>query len=377
MDSDYVVAPFIVSAAAIVVIWLGVRRMLSPALRVRRTGRKVIERIVISIVVAFAAAVAISSSYNALVLHHFWAANRPGGNLVAVNGHNMRIDCTGNGSPTIVLDAGLGNDGLIWAGVQPVLSKTTRVCSYDRAGFGWSDAVPGPRDADHIAGELHELLHHAGVAGPVVLMGHSISGIYMRDYATRYPANVVGMVFVDASTPLQDQNPAMKAGGSKGPPPWLIRFAMIAGGPRLIGMCSPHAKGATTHTRKLQAEDLCRLRYSALAAEAKSFHQSGQETIHSGPYGALPILILSHDPARLVPKQNATKQDVDRQNAWSQMQEDMKKLSTRSRRIIARGSTHYVLLDRADLIDQEVPLFIEQIRGTTPQPINYGSTIIE
>jgi pimeloyl-ACP methyl ester carboxylesterase len=120
----------------------------------------------------------------------------------------MRIYCTGSGSPTVVLDAGLGNDALIWGGVQPELSKTTRVCAYDRAGFGGSDARPAPRDADHIAGELHELLLQAKVTGPIVLMGHSIAGIYMRDYATRYPADLAGIVFVDGSTPLQNRNPA-------------------------------------------------------------------------------------------------------------------------------------------------------------------------
>ena len=87
-----------------------------------------------------------------------------------------------------MLDAGLGNDGLIWGGVQPVLAKTTRVCSYDRAGFGWSDALPPPRDADHIAAELHGLADGGRTStAPIVLMGHSIAGMYIRDYATRYP----------------------------------------------------------------------------------------------------------------------------------------------------------------------------------------------
>jgi predicted ATP-binding protein involved in virulence len=72
-----------------------------------------------------------------------------------------------------------------------------------------------------------------------------------------------------------------------------------------------------------------------------------------------------------------TQLDLDRQVAWSQMQEDLKKLSKRSRRIIAKGSSHSVMLDRADLIEKEVPLFIEQLRGTIPQPTNYGSTITE
>jgi len=149
------------------------------------------------------------------------------------------------------------------------------------------------------------------------------------------------------------------------------------GVPRLIGMCSRPTQGAAGHTRKLQAEDICRIHFSAMSAELDSFHQSGEQTIHSGPYGALPVLILSHDPSKLPPKQKPTQQSIKRQNAWSQMQEDLKKLSTRSGRIIAKGSTHNVTLDRADLIEKEVPLFIDQIRGIAPQPINYGFTITE
>ena len=168
-----------------------------------------------------AAVVAGSSAYNAIALHIFWADNPPPGAFYSVNGHRMHINCTGSGSPTIVLEAGLGNDALTWGGVQPVLSSTTRVCSYDRAGFGWSDPLPAPRDADHIAAELHELLLQAKVTGPIVLMGHSIGGMYLRDYATRYPADIVGIVFEDGSTPLQDENPVMKALAGKAPPTWV------------------------------------------------------------------------------------------------------------------------------------------------------------
>jgi pimeloyl-ACP methyl ester carboxylesterase len=288
----------------------------------------------------------------------------------------MHINCTGTGSPTIVLESGLGNDALTWGGVQPVLSSTTRVCSYDRAGFGWSDALPAPRDADHIAAELHELLLQAKVTGPIVMMGHSIAGIYMRDYVSRYPENIVGIVFEDGSTPLQDENPLMKAQESKAPPTWALELlgksAMSLGVPRLLGMCSQSIKGFDAHAAKLQAEDICHSHLNAMFDEMDSVNRSGQETVHSGPYGAIPILIISEDPAKM-----AAVSSTGMANVWTQMQEDLKKLSTRSRRIIAKGSSHYVHIDRADLVEKEMPLFIEQIRGTAPQPTNYGSTITE
>ena len=376
MDFDYVVLPVIIFVVGVLVIWLSVRRFRSLSIKSYRIWRKVVERIVLSVVVILVAVLAGSSAYNAIALHLFWAKNSPPGTFYSVNGHRMHIICTGSGSPTIVLESGLGNDALTWGGVQPVLSKTTRICSYDRAGFGWSDALPAPRDADHIAAELHELLLQAKVTGPIVLMGHSIAGIYMRDYATRYPADIVGIVFEDVSTPLQDENPVVKAAASKAPPTWafelLAKSAMSTGVPRLIGMCSQSIKGFDAHAAKLQAEDICQTHMSAMFDYVDSINRSGQETVHTGPYGALPILIISEDPAKM-----AASSSTDLANVFYGMQEDLKKLSTRSRRIIAKGSTHYVHIDRAELIEKEVPLFIEQIRGTAPQPDNWGSTITE
>ena len=376
MDFDYVVLPAILFVVGVLVIWLSVRRFCSLSTKSYRTWRKVAERIVLSVVVILVAVLTGSSAYNAIALHLFWAANQPPGAFYSVNGHKMHINSTGSGSPTIILEAGLGNDSLTWGGVQPVLSSTTRVCSYDRAGFGWSDPLPAPRDADHIAAELHELLLQAKVTGPIVLMGHSVGGIYLRDYATRYPENLAGFVFEDSSIPLQDENPVIKAASGKVPPRWafelLTKSAMSTGIPRLLGMCSQSIKGFDAHAAKLQAEDICHTNVSPMFDALDSFNRSGQETVHTGPYGALPILIISEDTAKVPAGVSAEAAGV-----FYGMQEDLKKLSTRSRRITAKGSTHYIHIDRADLIEKEVPLFIEQIRGTAPQPTNWGSTITE
>jgi pimeloyl-ACP methyl ester carboxylesterase len=373
VDPLYVVAPALIVLAGILVAWLATRRLLSLRSKSHPAWRKVTERIVLSLMALVAVVLAASSGFNAIALHHF--RSKPPGQMYRVNGHQMRIDCTGSGSPTIVLDAGLGNDGLIWGGVQPVLAKTTRVCSYDRAGFGWSDALPPPRDADHIADELHGLLAVAKIGGPLVLMGHSIAGMYIRDYATRYPADVVGLIFVDGSTPLQNRNAAFLAEFVKKPADeirTLYRRGLFSLGiPRLSGACSRGFPGFDASAGRFQAEDLCHLQWSAIDAEMESFDRSGEETIHTGPYGALPILIFSQDPAK------ADGEPRDIATAWNQMQEDLKKLSTHSRRIIAKGSTHYIQLDRSELIEREVPLFIEQIRGTVTQPENYGSTTTE
>jgi pimeloyl-ACP methyl ester carboxylesterase len=375
VDIHYVVIPALIVLAGILVAWFSTRRLASLPSKDYPGWRKLAERIVLSLVVLIAVAIAASSGYNAMVLHRL--RSHPPGRIYMVDGHKMRLDCTGSGSPTIVLDAGLGNDGLIWGGVQPALAKTTRVCSYDRAGFGWSDVKARPRDADHIATELHGLLSAAGIGGPIVLMGHSISGIYIRDYATRSPADVAGLIFVDGSTPLQNRNPAFRGADEKGAAAWVRMLQMRAlfdlGIPRVFGQCSQKFPGFDASAARLQAEDLCHAQWGSMAAEEESFDQSGEETIHAGPYGALPILIFSQD----IGKGAAQGEPVAMGKAWDQMQEALKKLSTRSRRIIAKGSTHYIQLDRPELLEKEVPLFIEQIRGAAPEPGNYGSTMTE
>jgi pimeloyl-ACP methyl ester carboxylesterase len=100
----------------------------------------------------------------------------------------------------VILDAGLGEFSAHWVRVQQEVSDTTRVCAYDRAGMGWSEMGPEPRDARLITSELHTLLDKAGIEGPYVLVGHSFGGMYMQTYAAHYPEEVAGVTLVDSST---------------------------------------------------------------------------------------------------------------------------------------------------------------------------------
>jgi pimeloyl-ACP methyl ester carboxylesterase len=121
------------------------------------------------------------------------------GNLVQVGSIRMNIDCSGQGSPTVILESGSGGPSIDWLMVQPEIAKFSRVCSYDRAGYGWSDSGPEPRSSWQIAHELKQLLQAAGEKGPYVLVGHSMGGFDVRVYTGQYPSDVVGMVLVDAS----------------------------------------------------------------------------------------------------------------------------------------------------------------------------------
>ena len=121
------------------------------------------------------------------------------GVLVNIGDFSMHLYCIGSGSPTVVLDAGLGVLSLTWAPVQKRVAKTTRVCSYDRAGYAWSDSAPTPRTSQNIAANLHTLLANAGEKPPFVLVGHSFGGYNVRVFAHEHKAEVVGLVLVDSS----------------------------------------------------------------------------------------------------------------------------------------------------------------------------------
>ena len=105
------------------------------------------------------------------------------GRLVDVGGYRLHIYCAGEGMPSIIFDSGVGGFSLEWTRVQKVLARRTRVCTYDRAGYGWSDLGPLPRTSERITRELHTLLEKAGVAGPYILAGHSFGGYNAQLFA--------------------------------------------------------------------------------------------------------------------------------------------------------------------------------------------------
>ena len=136
--------------------------------------------------VALGCVAGLGAAYNTLSLRYYRSIAGVPGKLFTVDGYTMHLFCTGQGAPAIILDAGLGDDSLIWAKVQPHLSQQTTVCAYDRAGYGWSRLRPGPRDANSIADQLHGLLRVAHMPPPYILMGHSSAVRFGRAYANRY-----------------------------------------------------------------------------------------------------------------------------------------------------------------------------------------------
>jgi pimeloyl-ACP methyl ester carboxylesterase len=124
----------------------------------------------------------------------------PPGRLVGVGGRSLHVNCTGSGSPTIVLEAGASSFAIDWSLVQPELARTQRVCSYDRAGSGWSDPRPDVETPARIVVDLHAALTAAGEKPPFVMVGASAGGLYVRLYQLEHPADVAGLVLVDPAT---------------------------------------------------------------------------------------------------------------------------------------------------------------------------------
>ena len=306
----------------------------------------------------------IGAAYNTLSLRHFRRVAGVPGRLYDVGGYSMHVYCTGTGSPAILLSSGLGDDFTEWAKVQPALSRHTKVCSYDRAGFGWSKPRPGAHDANAISSQLHQLVQAAGIERPLVLVGHSISGIYLRSYAAHYPGDLAGLVFIDGATPLQDRR-IPKAllriqQDQRRDMPWQ-KLLMILGWYRLLGDCSSIPSGFEAYSAWIKADSCVPSQIDAVEQELDAEQASGQETIHAGPFGSLPVLILSRDPSVLAPNWPAS---VAKANAvvWDQMQEEAKALSSDSRRIIAKGSGHYIQDDRPDLVIRQIVSLIVMVR---------------
>jgi pimeloyl-ACP methyl ester carboxylesterase len=119
--------------------------------------------------------------------------------LVDVGGRKLHIHCTGNGSPAVIVDNGGAAFSFDWELVEPRVAQLTRICTYVRAGYAWSDTGPEFDTFDQSTRDLHHLLASAGIPGPYVLVGHSLGGMLVRFYQAKYPTDVVGMVLVDSS----------------------------------------------------------------------------------------------------------------------------------------------------------------------------------
>ena len=292
------------------------------------------------------------------------------GVLVEVEGHRMHLDCRGQGSPTVLLDAGLGDTASTWALVQPQVAQFTRVCSYDRPGLGWSEHSSEPRDSQHVAAALEELLVQAHIAGPYILVGHSFGGYNQLVFQSLHPDQVVGMVLVDSSHPDQLRRlpgPSFEDYASD------MRWKALAapfGLQRLEGWCRDDYTFANAPLAWRQvapaamALDCRTSTFPATRDEFLAFRQSARQVAAVTTLRALPLIVLSHDPQ--IGSGYPPNIDPELEKQWDAMQEELRALSTNSKRVIARSSKHYVQCYRPELVIQAIQdVFVASQTGHT------------
>jgi pimeloyl-ACP methyl ester carboxylesterase len=227
------------------------------------------------------------------------------GRLVGIGGgRRLFVDCVGSGSPTVVLEAGFGGDTYNWRTVQPQLGRTTRTCSYDRAGLGNSVAVPGVHDASAEIDDLRRLLDAAGIDPPYVLVGHSYGGLLARLFAAAHPKETAGVVLVDAMGRDQTR--------------------------RELAIWPMSQEPALRHRVARPVRDGVDLAAGeALAARVRSLGDTPLVVVTAGTHADE----WGHAPARLA-------RALDRQ--WAAMQDELAALSSDHVHVVARRSDHFV-----------------------------------
>jgi pimeloyl-ACP methyl ester carboxylesterase len=301
-----------------------------------------------------------------------WAKASPPGRLVRANGASMHIYCTGEGTPTVVLVSGLGDDWTTWGSVLQDVAAMTRVCAYDRAGLGWSAASPAARTSRNIAAELEATLNAAGEKGPYILVGHSIGGLHIREYQAQHPDKVAGMLFLDSAYPGQTKRfpPEFLAAIEQRRRLRILVWLSYLAEPRLSGFCTSLApnypaqfRDAALATGKRSC-DATMLR--AVVAEMDGFEESQDEVSNdSKSLGSSAVTVISSDPDKLYI--DGLSPEITRKAAgvWAEMQMELTKLSSRSQHLLAQGSTHYVQTDRPDLVISSIHDLVERCRSIT------------
>lgn len=313
--------------------------------------------------------------WNLAVVHWEQAHIKLPGAFYSVEGRQMHLYCSGAGSPTIVIETGVGSTSLGWYLVQERLSALTRVCTYDRSGLGWSEPRDGPQDSETIARRLHILLNAAGAPRPLLLVGHSGGGLYIREYTREFPDEVAGLVFVDSSSPQQmDELPGFRAGYEDDMrhatrDQWVDRLRVWSGWERLMGRCQGGAnKGFEKYADLYDAKE-CRPGYVDTDFPGyRDFEAAAMQAGRLTSVGNKPVLVLSKDTHR----EGMDPEGVAEAPFWDREQEELKSLSPQSWRIIARGSGHTIFKERTDLVVDQVALLVKYLRGGPSPP--FGST---
>jgi pimeloyl-ACP methyl ester carboxylesterase len=290
----------------------------------------------------------------------------PPGQMVDVGGYRLHINCQGEpaGSPTVVMDAGQAEPGLTWALVQPEVAGFTRVCTYDRAGLGWSERGPRPRTAANIVAELHALLTGAGVEPPYVLVGHSAGGLYVRLFAHTYPDEIAGLILLDAGHEerwLRYQESLLRLERlANKVMAWGLRFLQVLNSVGLLALY-PDTFGNDWPTPipepvrgpylgTMFSGTKC---FSTRIEEIKGAEGNFAAVRAAGiePLGDVPLIVVTSGKTEISEGRAISAQDVEHyKTVTAELQAELVALSPRGKQVIAEESGHYIQIDQPELV---------------------------
>jgi pimeloyl-ACP methyl ester carboxylesterase len=283
------------------------------------------------------------------------------GTLYDVGGHRLHLNCSGSGSPTVVLENGLGETSPAWTRITAEVSRTTRVCAYDRAGQGWSDDVGAPQDGLAIAADLHTLLARAGEPGPYVLVGHSAGGTYIMTYAAQYPDEVAGMVLLDSMSPYEfTALPDFAAEQSMmhrglGVLPSIARLGVARVLPTSAWSSLPEPAASQVQAFASSARGMRNMR-DEQSVYREVFEQAKALTSLDGK----PLVVIT-----------AT-ESLQQTKGWSEVQDRLAALSTNSQHRVA-DATHEGLIDDEATFEPSVLAIVDVVQSIrTHEPVATG-----
>jgi len=285
--------------------------------------------------------------------------------LVAIDGsRRINLFCQGQGAPTVLFDAGLGDTTASWRFVQGEVAKTTRACSYDRAGYGFSDPPPGASDVTAAIRDIHLLLKAMGTDGPIVYVGHSVAGLYGVGLLGKYSDDVAAEVLVDPSYADMGRWTAPTDPTDQPPPPWapLEACLALAKAGELQEPKSDAAKACVRENRSL--DDVLRrtdelqqanpVTISTKISEIESITPSAPSWISvdtaeidalNPQFGDKPLIILTHGSMPLMPGETPDQHKRSEDN-WMAAHDRLAARSTRGSNTVVPDSRHYIQINQ-------------------------------